>query len=163
MILPGSFAARIHGVFEPMPRGVVGLVDDLLELCREHQLRISFQDNHCYVRSLDSVAQDALAVPLPKSVCRAVLARIAVLCNEHTPGSATPYRGEGKIPVPAPIPENGSPPSTCCVEFTNTPSDQRLELRFPQGNDGAWIRPGRARVAAGSKPVAPTFFLVYSK
>jgi hypothetical protein len=136
MIHSTPFAERVRRAFTPTPRGVVGLVDDLLGLCRVHQLRINFQDGHCYVRPLGTDAQDALDVPLPKSVFRAVLARIAALCNEHHPHSVTPYRGEGEIVVPAPRSEKCISPSTCYVSFTNTPTDQRLELRFSRSSAG---------------------------
>ena len=140
MIQSTPFAERVRRAFQPTPRGVVGLVDDLLELCRTHQLRINFQDSHCSIRPLGADPQDAPDVPLPKSVFRAVLARIAALCNEHHPGSVTPYRGEGEIAVPAPASERSVPPSTCYVAFTNTPSEQRLEVRFSRSSVGDGTR-----------------------
>jgi len=130
------FAERVRKAFEPTPRGVIGLVDDLLGLCRVHRLRIDFQDSHCYVRPLGTDAQDSIDVPLPKSAFRAVLARIAALCNELQPDSVTPYRGEGEIVVPSSISVDGNPPSTCYVSFVNTSSDQRLELRFSRNSVG---------------------------
>jgi hypothetical protein len=136
MIHSTPFAERVQRAFKPTARGVVGLVDDLLALCHTHQLRINFQDSHCYIRPLGADPHDALDVPLPKSVFRAVLARIAALCNEHHPGSVTPYRGEGEIVVPAPVSENRVQPSTCHVAFTNTPTDQRLEVRFSRSSAG---------------------------
>ena len=129
-------AERVRGAFKPTPRGVVGLVDDLLCLCRVHRLLINFQDSHCYVRPLGTDAQDSFDVPLPKSVFRAVLARVAALCNERHPHSVTPYRGEGEIVVPSPILEECVAPSTCHVSFTNTPSEQRLELAFSSRSVG---------------------------
>lgn len=124
------FAERVQKAFRPTPRGVVGLVDDLLGLCRVHQLRLQFADGLCSVRRLGADDADALQVPLPKSVFRAALARVAALCNERRPGSVTPYRGEGEVVVPTPPSPNGVPPSTCYVSFTNTPSEQQLEMRF---------------------------------
>jgi hypothetical protein len=143
MIHSTPFAQGIKRAFKPTPRGVVGLVDDLLGLCLAHQLRISFQDDHCFVRSLGTAAQDSLDVPLPKSVFRAVLARIAALCNEHHPHSVTPYQGDGEIVVPTPISDDCGPRSTCFVSFTNTPSDQRLELRSGTAcsSDHLWSEP----------------------
>lgn len=128
------FAERVQSAFKPTPRGVVGLVDDLLSLCRVHQLLMSFRDGRCSVRRLGPDAHDALEVPLPKSVFRAVLARIAALCNERAPSSVTPYRGEGGLVVPTPAAPNGAPPSTCSVSFTNTPSEQQLEMRFSRSS-----------------------------
>ncbi len=140
MIRSTPFAERVQSAFKPTPRGVVGLVDDLLNLCRVHQLRMNFRDGHCSVRRLGADAQDALDVSVPKSVFRAVLARIAALCNEHHPHSVTPYRGEGEIVVPPPISPNCLPPSTCYVSFTNTPSEQQLDMRFSRSSAGEGSR-----------------------
>jgi hypothetical protein len=137
MIRSTPFAERVQSYFKPTPRGVVGLVEDLLALCRAHQLRMSFRDGRCSIRRLGADAQDALDVPLPKSVFRAVLARIAALCNENHPHSVTPYRGEGEIVVPPQwVAPESVPPSTCYVSFTNTPSEQRLEVRFSRSSVG---------------------------
>jgi hypothetical protein len=133
MIHSTLFADRVQVAFRPTQRGVVGLVDDLLDLCRLYQLRINFRDGHCSVRRLGADAQESLDIPVPKSVLCAALARIAKICNEQHPGSVTPYRGEGNIavlPPVSPCPEKVVPPSTCYVSFTNTPSDQHLEMRF---------------------------------
>lgn len=130
MIQASPFADRVQKAFRPTPRGVVGLVDDLLGLCRVHQLRLRFSEGHCSVRRLGADDSEALAVPLPKSVFRAALARVAALCNERHPGSVTPYLGDGEIVVPTQPAPNCVPPSTCYVSFTNTPAEQQLELRF---------------------------------
>lgn len=136
MIQSTPFAERVQQAFRPTPRGVVGLVDDLLGLCRVHQLRLRFTEGHCSVRRLGADDGDALTVPLPKSVFRAALARVAALCNEQHPGSVTPYRGESEVVVPPPPSPNCSPPSTCHVSFLNTPSEQHLEMRFSRSTAG---------------------------
>src|SRR5208282_5382429 len=59
---------------------------------------------------------------LRKSVFRAILARVAVLCNERSPNSVSPYGGQGEVSVGA------DPAMTFRVEFANTPDEQRLEL-----------------------------------
>ena len=139
MIHSNLFAERVQTAFQPTPRGVVGLVDDLLSLCRLYQLRINFQNGNCAIHRLGADPQDSLDIPVPKSVFRAALARIAAICNEQHPESVTPYRGEGNIAV-LPLVSNGSkkaiPPSTCFVSFTNTPSDQHLEMRFSSSSAG---------------------------
>lgn len=127
--IPPFRRARPERVPPDAPR-VVGLVDDLLDLCRVHQLRLRFADGHCSVRRLGADDADGFNVPLPKSVFRAALARVAALCNEQHPGSVTPYRGEGEIVVPTLPSPNRSPPSTCYISFMNTLSDQQLEMRF---------------------------------
>jgi hypothetical protein len=134
MINTPPFSEQVLKAFKPTTRGVVGLVDDLLSLCRSHQLRIDFQDGHCFARSLGMNTQDSLKIPLPKSVFRAVLARFAALCNDNLPKSVTPYRGEAEIVVPELISDPAIKPSTCYVSFTNTPSEQRLELRFSRSS-----------------------------
>lgn len=133
MINSTLFADRVRGVFRPTERGVVGLVDDLLDLCRLYQLRINFRDDRCCVRRLGADAQDSLEIPVPKAVFRAALARIAVICNEQHPESVTPYGGEGTIAVQPPVSscsQNVVAPSTCYVAFVNTPRDQHFEMRF---------------------------------
>jgi len=136
MIHSTLFADRVQMAFQPTPRGVVGLVDDLLGLCRLYQLRIKFQDGHCSIHRLGADAGESLDIPVPKSVFRATLARIAAICNEQHPESVTPYRGEGNIAVLPPDSQKFVPPSNCHVSFTNTPSDQQLEMRFSSSSAG---------------------------
>jgi hypothetical protein len=68
-------------------------------------------------------SKESTDVPLPKSVFRAILARLAALCNERTPNSVSPYRGEGECSV------GTNPPVVFRVAFVNTPGEQRLEVR----------------------------------
>ncbi len=138
MIQSTLFADRVQSAFQPTTRGVVGLVDDLLDLCRLYQLRINFRESHCAIRRLGADTQESLDVPVPKSVFRAALARIAAICNEQHPESVTPYRGEGLIAVlpPDSLDSRKRVPSTCYVSFTNTPSDQHLEMRFSRSSAG---------------------------
>lgn len=109
-------ADRLREVFRPTPRGAVGLVDDLLELCRGGPIRIEYDDGRCHVRLAGA---DPTAVPLPKSAFRAALARVAALCNERVPGSVTPYRGVGEL---------ADPHAAYRGVFINTPDEQRLDL-----------------------------------
>lgn len=123
MITLSPFAERLLYISKPTPRGVVGLVDDLLILCQEHPLRFHFQDDHCSVHLLDVDTQNPVELPIPKSVFRAALARVAALCNEQIPNSVTPYRGESELSV-----STGSP-TIFYVKFTNTPTEQNLEVK----------------------------------
>ena len=110
-----------HALVAPT-RGVLGLVDDLLTISREQSLRLDWQADHCRVRLAGDGLEDALEVPLRKSVFRAALARIAVLCNEHNPNSVSPYGGQGELSI-------GTAPATVFrVAFANTPDEQSLEL-----------------------------------
>jgi hypothetical protein len=129
MSSPSSFLDLAGQVFRPTHRGVAGLVNDLLELCPEQGLELDWRADHCRVCCLGVEPEEAIEVPLPKSVFRAVLARLATLCNERNPGSVSPYGGEGALMV-------GVDPATVCrVAFTNTSSAQRVRLtRIQQDN-----------------------------
>jgi hypothetical protein len=61
-------------------------------------------------------------LPLRKSVLRAALARLAVLCNERQGHSVTPYGGAGEITVA------GDPRVVLRMAFVNTPDEQRVEM-----------------------------------
>lgn len=119
---------RLQRVFEPTPRGVVGLVEDLLGLCREQGLQFDWNTNQCQVRPLGAGPQETTEVPLQKSVFRAMLARLAALCNERTPDSVSPYGGEGELSV------GTNPPTIFRVVFANAPGEQRLQVNCP-GDD----------------------------
>lgn len=108
--------------FENPSRGVVGLVDDLLRLCPKQGLRLDWQADRCRIRFLNGGAEETTDVPLCKSVFRAILARIAVLCNERKPNSVSPYGGQGELSARA------NPPAAFRVSFANTPAEQKLEL-----------------------------------
>lgn len=126
---PSAFSERLRRAFEPTGRGVVGLVDDLLDLCREQGIQLDWQAGRCRVHPLGAGAQDGIEIPLPKSVFRAILARMAALCNEGSPDPVSPYAGEGEFSV------GTDPPMAFHVSFTNTPGEQRLEIRPPGGRE----------------------------
>jgi hypothetical protein len=125
-----QFPSLIRRAFEPGERGVVGLVDDLLGFCGERGLRLDWQDDQCRVHWLGLEPNDFAEIPLGKSVFRAMLARIAALCNERTPNSVSAYGGEGELSIPT------DRPAVFHVEFANTPGEQWMEV---------------ARVSAGEK------------
>jgi hypothetical protein len=56
------------------------------------------------------------------------LARVAVLCNQRTPNSVSPYGGQGELLI------GPEPTTTMRVAFVNTPDEQSLELA-PLGNE----------------------------
>ena len=126
---PSSFPELVGRAFRPTDRGVAGVVDGLLDLCPTHDLELDWRDDRCCVRSLGVEPNESTELPLPKSVFRAVLARVAALCNEHSPGSVSPYGGEAELMVGA------DPPTAARVAFTNTSSSQRIRLmRIQQEN-----------------------------
>jgi hypothetical protein len=112
----------IEQVFRHAHAGVVGLVHNLLGACREQGLDLDWHDGQCRVRSLASGPAEWTEVPLPESVFRAVLARLAVLCNERSPGSVSPYGGEGELII------SGDTRTICRVALVNTASAQRVRL-----------------------------------
>jgi hypothetical protein len=116
------FSEQVRKAFEPTGGGVVGLVDALLDLCPEQGLRLDWQAARCRVRPLGAGPHEWIEIPLPKTVFRAVLARMARLCNERIPDSVSPYGGEGELSV------GTDPPTVFRVAFANTPGEQRLEV-----------------------------------
>lgn len=120
-------ASQLTGVFrsalEHPTRGVVGLVDDLLRLCQEQRLQLDWQADGCRVRSLARGWEEVIDRPLRKSVFRAILARLAALCNERSPNSVSPYGGQGNLSAGA------NSATLFRVSFTNTPDQQWFQLR----------------------------------
>lgn len=125
MITTTPLAELVQNLFRPSESGVVGLVDQLLRLSKVYNLRFNFENGVCRVKRLETNSTDSIEVTIPKSVFRAILARIAALCNANYPGSVTPYGGESEVAIPHEI-----NPSTCYVVFANTKSEQWLELRL---------------------------------
>jgi hypothetical protein len=106
------------------------LVEDLLAVCLEHGLQLDWQADRCRVRPPGGDWEELMGVPLRKSVFRAILARVAALCNEQAPHSVSPYGGQGELSVGA------SPTAVFHVAFVNTPEAQKLELRTAGGRRG---------------------------
>jgi len=143
---PSLSSELIRQLLRPTQRGVVGLVDDLLESCRAQELQLDWHADQCRVRASGLEPEEFIAVPLPKSVFRAVLARLATLCNERNPGSVSPYGGEGELTV------GGDPATVCQVTFTNTPGVQSVRLtRVQSDNQESGRQPGKPRSIAGSR------------
>jgi hypothetical protein len=122
-----TLAERVHALATPV-RGVLGLVDEMLALGTEHGLQFQWQDGRCIVRLMDEGAAGLMTVPLRKSVVRAALARIAVLCNERRADSVSPYGGQGELMVEA------TSGAVLRVVFANTPDEQWLELASVRSN-----------------------------
>jgi hypothetical protein len=103
-------------------RGVVGLVDDLLTLSTKWDLLLAWEAGNCQVGFPNGGLTDNIEVPMPKSVFRAALARIAVLCNERNPNSVSPWGGRGQVAI------DSDPAKSIDVVFVNTPESQSLGL-----------------------------------
>jgi hypothetical protein len=117
-----KIAEAIREVIEHPKDGVVGIVDDLLRLCPEQGMRLDWQADGCRILCRVGNSEEAIEMPMRKSVFRAILARIAVLCNEKIPNSVSPYGGEGELLTAA------NPSVQFRASFTNTSAEQNLEL-----------------------------------
>jgi hypothetical protein len=102
--------------------GVVGLVDDLLQACRQHRLQIDWRLNHFQMRSAHTDWEELTELAVGKSAFRAVLARISAICSQHNPHSISPYGGKCEL-----LSDAGDR-TLVEVRFENTPSEQKLEL-----------------------------------
>ena len=110
-----------HAILQPA-NGVVGVVGDVLALCKEHGLNLDWQAEKCRVFSVDGYQEEVIDLPLRKSVFRAILARVATLCSEQVPESFSPYSGHGDLTV------GSDSTKTIRVAWVNTLAEQRLRL-----------------------------------
>jgi hypothetical protein len=117
-----SLPDRLRHAFATPNRGILGLVDELLAASLEQDLRLDWEGGLCQVGFSQGALADRIEMPLPRTVFRAVLARIATLCNGRVPNSVTPYGGSGEVVV------DTSPGRRIRVAFVNTSQAQRLEL-----------------------------------
>ena len=88
---------EVADILSGEPRPVVDLVEELLPAFRTQAMRLEWEDGTCRVTCLPVDETDVSAVPFPRSAFRAILARIAVLCNEYELGSVSPYGGDGEF------------------------------------------------------------------
>ncbi len=114
--------------------GIVAMVDNILASCSDARVEVELQEGTLSVYFLNCCAQ--LRLSIPKSVLRAIIARVAALCHEQTPNSVSPYGGEGELMVPA------KPGSFIKAVFVNTTDQQHLTLttlktavEVPSGQD----------------------------
>lgn len=111
-----------HEAVQHPRRGVVGLVDDVLKLCHEQALQLDWSSDCWRIRRLGGGPDEVIDRPRRTSVFRAILARLAVLCNERSPESVSPYGGQGKLSI------DEDPTALFQVLFMNTPDEQWLKL-----------------------------------
>jgi hypothetical protein len=90
---------RLRDALVTPTQGVLGLVDELLAVSREHGIQLDWKADQCRVRFGEGGPEGWIEVPLRKSVVRAALARVAVLCNKRYPNSVSPYGGQGELLV----------------------------------------------------------------
>jgi hypothetical protein len=136
-----TFPDLVRSALTTPTRGILGLVDDLLAISCEQGIQLDWQAGRCRVCFREGGPTTCIEVPMRKSVVRAVLARIAVLCNQRKPNSVSPYGGKGELLVGI------DPTVPICVEFVNTPDEQRLFLasvrheRNPAATESATVLP----------------------
>jgi hypothetical protein len=135
-----ALAHALVKAFEPPASGFVGIVDNLLQLCRGGELELTWQSNACHVRIRQGAVEETLDLPLRKAVFRAMLARIAALCNQRQPGCVSPYGGGGEIHL------GTDPQEVFSAHFVNTAAKQSLRLTHV-GHNGR--NAGDQRVGTG--------------
>jgi hypothetical protein len=122
MSTANDWSLRLRDLFAQPRNGAAGLADDLLALCREHRLELTWQAGRCRARRAGEAWQEVEGAALRASVVRAILARLAELCKERSAGSCSPYGGRGEIRL------GPDPAAVLHVEFVNTPGEQRLQV-----------------------------------
>lgn len=112
-----AWLARI----EHAPSNIVDLTDALLNATTDANgpLRLTWDPTSQQVHLLDA-SGSLFPISWPKSVFRAILARLAAICNEQKPNSVSPYGGEGEIAT------NGSP--SVKIHFENTTDRSMVSL-----------------------------------
>jgi hypothetical protein len=118
---PSSPSERLERALADTSRGVLGLVDELLAVSRQQDIQLDWQAGRCRV-SFPGGPPDRIEAPLPRSVFRVALARVAALCNERVPNSVSPYGGQGEVTI------GSDPPTAIRAVFVNTPEKQSLDL-----------------------------------
>lgn len=112
---------RLRSAFTSPTNGVLGLADALFASAWDHHIRADWQWGVCHIRWEQGSSEGPLDIPLRRSGFRAVLARVAVLCNQRQPGSVSPYGGTGELAT-------SDPAAGFQVSFVNTASEQTLAL-----------------------------------
>jgi hypothetical protein len=117
-----TLADALAKAFDPPPSGFVGIVDNLLHLCRGGDMELAWRSDACHARIRQGTVEETLDLPLRKGVIRAILARVAALCNERQPGSVSPYGGRGEIH------RGPGAQAVFSADFINTAAEQSLRL-----------------------------------
>jgi hypothetical protein len=148
MTTPRPPGERLSDLLLGPPRPVLAVTDELLDLCQLGDVSLAYDDAQVQATVSAGGCVDRLSAPLRRSVFRAVLARVAALCNEFAPDSVSPYGGDGRLVLP------GNPPVVRAVSFRNTPGEQWLTVSSPAGRADGEGRPAGAsgRVEVGLAP-----------
>jgi hypothetical protein len=122
MNTPTQLTEVVRSALASPGRDVVGLVDELLRACPEQGLQLDWHADRCRIRFLTNGPDDGIDWAPRKSVFRAILARVAALCNERKPDSVSPYGGKGELAVDA------ASSTVLRVSFANTAAEQWLQV-----------------------------------
>jgi hypothetical protein len=106
----------------PKGAGILDLVDDMLARCIDSQVRLVWVGETVTEFPLSGGEPAQFKIKLRKSIFRAILARMAALCDIANSGSVSPYHGRGEFV------DQRTPQTRFLVDFMNTPDEQRLEL-----------------------------------
>jgi hypothetical protein len=98
------------------------LVDDLVAACSENNIQLLWRDGRCRISSCGDEWEETIDLPVRRSVFRAILARVATLCNIQQPASVSPYGGT------ADLAGSESAAGLLSATFVNTPAEQMLSL-----------------------------------
>jgi hypothetical protein len=133
VISSGTVHDRLQRAFRPTQRGVVGLTEQLLEACIGGDVEFERVGDRCVSRWTEGGATQETPLPLPPAAFRTILARVATLFNERSPGSVSPYGGQGELVVGA---------AEVFVKFINTAQAQKLEVKSdPKNGDASQNNP----------------------
>ena len=136
---PSPMLEHLESILADPDRGVLGLVDELLKASRQHDIQLGWQAGFVSVVFLEGGHSRRIEVALGRSVVRATLARIAALCNERSPGSVSPYGGQGIVAIDA------DPSTAIRATFVNTPETQSLELASVSSEVVSLVSPSHAK------------------
>jgi hypothetical protein len=89
--------AELRNAVNAPTNGFIGIVDTILSLCGRHALWLDWRENRCRMRATGSDLEEGIDLPLRQSGFRAVLARVAALCDEQARGKCSPYGGQGDL------------------------------------------------------------------
>jgi hypothetical protein len=126
VIPSGIVSDRLQRAFTPTQRGVVGLTEQLLGACVGGDVEFERVGDRCVYRWTEGGDTREAPVPFSPAAFRTILARVAALCNARSPGSVSPYGGEGELVVGA---------AEVFVKFINTAHAQKLEVKNDPGSN----------------------------
>ena len=84
MIRSDTVHDRLQQAFVPTQRGIVGLTEQLLNACVGSDVEFERVGDRVVCHWTENGDTHDATVPLPPTAFRAILARIAMLCNEFS-------------------------------------------------------------------------------